>query len=186
MKNEKMLIYDNYTKDISFFTGELKQYLMDAGYFEEPGLVEKGVARTKELLVLTDALHLKWQRADSPYIIGMLAEIYTIFYKRKIVIERGHHLMGSDEVVGRKTKNIDLVQFCDETYNLSVFMLASFGKLTLEEVFCIKYLDNPDELAICSYPNILWSCTANTKIMTDFKRPSNLCISTPKVYEMNL
>ncbi len=57
-------------------------------------------------------------------------------------------------------------------------MLASFGKLTLEEVFCIKYLDNPDKIAICSCPNILWSCTANTKIMTDFERSSKLCVTS--------
>ena len=56
------------------------------GYFTEPaskghhlakagGLVEHSVNVTRRLLALTDALHVKWPRKESPYLVGMFHDM---------------------------------------------------------------------------------------------------------------
>ncbi len=118
MLNEKLLIYVNYTKDIPFFTEELKQYLINSGYFEESDLFEKAIVRTKELLRLTDRLQIEWIRPDSPYLIGLLSEIYKLFYNCEVVIDEGETLMETGKVINGKTKQIKFEEFYPESLDL--------------------------------------------------------------------
>lgn len=170
---ERLLNYEDMVQHVPFFNEELKNNLLNTGFFEDDELFPTAFARTKELLRLTKALNLEWSRPDSPYIIGLLSEIYKLFYKRIIIIDEGENLMGSDKVINRKTKQIKIDEFYPETLELSVFKAATFGKLTEEEIFCIRFLENPHKIAICSYPNILWVFAANRKISCDFLKTQN-------------
>ncbi len=183
MLNEKLMIYDSLVKGVPFFTDDVRNYLIDAGYFEEENLFEIGVQRTRELLSLTEKLQLKWSRSDSPYIIGLLSEIYKLFYNREVVIDEGEILMGTDKVINRKTKQIKLEEFYPESLDLSVFMMATMGRLTEEEIFCVKYLDNPDEIAISHYSNIIWVFAVNRQVLNELWKIKNFGVTVLKADE---
>lgn len=123
----------------------------------EGGLFDHSLETAKALVDLTKKLGLKWQRDESPYIVGMFHDIckcdnyiyneYTLEWEyRPDIIIPGH---------GDK----------------SVIMLQRFIDLTNEEIACIRwhmgaYEKDPKMWdyygkAIEKYPNVLYTHTAD-------------------------
>ena len=109
--------------------------LKEIGFFDAPastkyhgnypgGLFDHSFAVTKSLLSLTKRMELKWERPQSPYLVGML-----------------HDLCKCDQYIRRE----------DDTYEYntgltltghgdkSVIMAQKFISLTEEEILCIRW-----------------------------------------------
>ena len=136
----------------------------------EGGLFDHSLATAEALVDLTEKLNLKWERPESPYIVGMY-----------------HDLCKCDNYI----KN-SLYEFCvtepEFIYNpdiiipghgdKSVIMLQKYIELTDEEIACIRWHMGAYETdpkmwnyygkAIEKYPNVLFTHTADmiaSKIM---------------------
>ena len=141
-------------KEIEFFTAPASTKYHGA---YEGGLFDHSIAVARQLILLTEALELKWDRPESPYIVGMfhdlckcdnyVFDIETGKYKyNPIVIIPGH---------GDK----------------SVILLQRLFHLTLEEIACIRWHMGAYETntkmweyygtAIEEYPNVLFTHTAD-------------------------
>lgn len=142
----------------------LELSLLTIGFFECPastkfhgayegGLFDHSFAVAKCLRSLTNRLELKWQREESPELVGMLHDICkTLKYKK---ITSGYeYIKGSPEGHGE----------------LSVEMLADKIILTTEEKESIywhmgAFTDAKQwpeyTAAIQKFPNILWTHTAD-------------------------
>ena len=142
--------------------------LIDLGFFTAPasikyhgaykgGLFDHSLATAKALVDLTNKLGLKWERPESPYIVGMYHDLCKcddyvfdneadkFVYNPNIIIP-GH---------GEK----------------SVIMIQNYISLTAEEIACIRWhmgayetdtkLWNYYGRAIEKYPNVLYTHTAD-------------------------
>lgn len=123
------------------------------------GLYLHSEAVTENLLRFTYDLNLKWQREESPYIVGMFHDLCKIdAYKREIV---------DDSNSEKYTWNED--QLLKGHGEKSVMLLSQFMTLTEEEILCIRYhmgaYETDDwkqfDLAIKKYPNVLYTHTAD-------------------------
>lgn len=158
---------------------ELMAYLNDGGFFTAPastkyhGVYEGGLynhsrAVTKELENLTECMGLKWQREESPFIVGMFHDLckcdqYKLVKGNPEVIYEGnngrvvygpakYHYEHNDKLLltGHGAK--------------SVMILSQFMRLTEEEMLCIRYhmasyvTDDWDQydLAVRKCPNLLY------------------------------
>lgn len=164
-KNERINRYIEFVPENAF----IKLNKLDTlGFFTAPastkyhgaylgGLFDHSLETAKALVELTEKLGLKWQRAESPYIVGMYHDLckcdnylykpYTeeFIYNPDIIIP-GH---------GDK----------------SVIMLQQFIDLSDEEIACIRwhmgaYEKDPKMWdyygkAIEKYPNVLYTHTAD-------------------------
>lgn len=149
---------------------EFYEWLFDNGFTKAPastehhgayegGLYDHSLAVTKELLNFTDKLGLKWQRPESPLIVGMFHDLCKIdAYKREVVDEKNSEKYEWNEdqlLTGHGDK--------------SVMLLSRFMTLTEEEILCIRYhmgaYETGDwkqfDLAIKKYPNVLFTHTAD-------------------------
>lgn len=143
--------------------GEVVSKLIEWGFFNAPasrnhhgsyrgGLFDHSYAVTEELLMLTRHNRLKWERSESPYIVGMF-----------------HDLCKVDNYIWDSTKN-------SYSYNnsclfkghgdKSIMLLSTLMPLTMEEAACIRYhmgAFTPKEeweyysRAVNLYPNVLWT-----------------------------
>lgn len=117
----------------------------------ESGLFDHSYNVAESLIMLTQRNGLKWQRPESPYIVGMFHDIckidsYELDYE-------GNYQYNTDTLLkGHGDK--------------SVMILASLITLTEEEVMCIRYhmgaFTDKEEWndytrAIHKYPNVLWT-----------------------------
>lgn len=117
------------------------------------GLYRHSRAVTDELLYLTDRLNLKWQREESPYIVGMFHDLCKI----------DAYVQGLD---GYEHNEDQLIKGHGDK---SVILLSQFMTLTEEEIMCIRYHMGAYEtenwkqfdLAIKKYPNVLFTHTAD-------------------------
>ena len=144
----------------------LRNYLDNMGFFEVPastkyhgnyrgGLFDHSLAVTKNLLLLTERLGLKWERERSPYLVGML-----------------HDICKCDQYVkqadGSYTYQNDL-PLCGHG-DKSVILALQVEMLTMEEIMCIRWhmgayddskVWNNLGAAIETYPNVLYTHTAD-------------------------
>lgn len=120
----------------------------------EGGLYDHSCEVTNRLLGLTERLGLRWQREESPYIVGMFHDLCKIDAYTEI--ETGRYMYNEQSLLkGHGDK--------------SVMLLSRFMTLTYEEIMCIRYhmgayeTDNwkQYDMAIKSYPNVLWTHTAD-------------------------
>lgn len=145
---------------------ELLDWLIGNGFFTAPastkwhgdyegGLFDHSCEVTRKLLELTDTLNLKWQRKESPYIVGMF-----------------HDLCKIDSYIPQKgepayTWNNDMILTGHATK--SIMLLSQFMTLTEEELLCIRFhmgayeTDDWDGYgkAIEKYETVLWTHTAD-------------------------
>ena len=141
------------------------EYLDNMGFFEAPastkyhgnyegGLFEHSVIVTQELVNLTKKLDLKWERPQSPFIIGMLHDLCKIDnYTKK---EDGSYDYNKDKIFTGHG-------------SLSVARAGELFKLTEEEKACIFHhmgayendMWNEYDKAIKKYPNVLYTHTAD-------------------------
>ena len=137
------------------------------GFFEAPasscnhlavsgGLYKHSVNVTLNLIDLTNNMKLKWQRPESPWIVGLFHDLCKC--------DCYEWVYGDDEY-----KHNDETLFKGHGVK-SVMIASTIMQLTEEEVACITYhmgafADKEEWLdytrAIHKYPNVLWTHTAD-------------------------
>ena len=160
----------------------MMKYLMAYGFFTAPasskshgnyegGLFKHSYMVTKSLLTLTQDNHLRWLKARSPFIVGMVHDLCKIDQYR-------HPVMGHiEEFNGGRTPIYDeqAWEYNPDTLlkghgDKSVILLSQFYTLTEEEIMCIRYhmgafTDksewNDYTRAVSQYPNVLWTHQAD-------------------------
>lgn len=142
-------------------------WLYDNGFFTAPastkyhgnyegGLFDHSFTVMTILVELSAKNDLHWQRAASPFVVGML-----------------HDLCKIDQYKPNKPESVDEPPYVYNTSTLlkghgdkSVMMIASHLQLTEEEVMCIRYHMgaftekeewNDYTRAVHKYPNVLWT-----------------------------
>lgn len=153
------------SKDMDWLMGDMTEELRDMGYFQSPASLQHHGQKEGDLYIhskvvamileeLTEKLDLRWQRKDSPKIIGLFHDLCKTdeyvkkggsFEKNKYMLMGGH---------GEK----------------SVIMAQNLLALTEEEMMCIRYhmgayegkevWDSLQRAAV-RYPNILWTMQAD-------------------------
>ena len=133
----------------------------------EGGLFDHSFSVVKFLVELTEKNNLKWQRPESPYIVGMFHDLCKIDQYRHPVIAESAHFNGSVDYIMDENSweyNPDTVLKGHE--EKSVMLLSQFYTLTEEEILCIRYhmgafTDKEDwrdyTRAVNQYPNVLWT-----------------------------
>lgn len=152
---------------------DMMEYLMAYGFFTAPastkyhgnyegGLLEHSYMVTKFLLTLTQANHLIWRKARSPFIVGMFHDLCKIDQYKPV--------FGTGDVppfVGYGYNPDTLLKGHGDK---SVILLSQFYTLTDEEIMCIRYhmgafTDksewNDYTRAVRQYPNVLWTHQAD-------------------------
>lgn len=158
------------TKDgAPIISTELLDWLIENGFFTAPastkhhgdyegGLFDHSVAVTRKLLQLTETLGLKWQRKESPYIIGMFHDLCKIdSYVKQTDNRNNVSYAWNDDMIlnGHATK--------------SIMLLSQFINLTEEELLCIRFHMGAYETddwnsygkSIEKYETVLWTHTAD-------------------------
>ena len=167
------------SNDIQFTTADGTAVSMDSvidcldhiGFFTQPastrfhgdyegGLFDHSYRVATELLKLTDALHLDWERKCSPVIIGLFHDLCKV----------DNYQRDTSGEPGRKFKYDDRPSVWGPGHgSKSVAIASTFIQLTPEEVACIRYhmgayekdeWDNLD-VAIRRFNNVLWTHTAD-------------------------
>lgn len=147
-----------------FISKEFYDWLIKNGFTTAPastkyhgacdgGLYKHSVSVAENLMKLTSSLELKWQRMQSPAIIGMFHDLCKI--DQYIKTEDGYEYNPNVLLAGHGEK--------------SVMLLSQFMQLTEEEMLCIRYHMgayvkedwNGFDLAIKKYPNVLYTHTAD-------------------------
>ena len=172
--------HGSYVADKYLRNEDLMAYLNDGGFFTAPastkyhgvyegGLYDHSRAVTKELENLTECMGLKWQREESPFIVGMfhdlckcdqyklVKDVYEENNGSVVYTPYKYHYEHNDKLLltGHGAK--------------SVMILSQFFALTEEEMLCIRYHMGPYEkedwdgydLAIKKHSNVLWTCSAD-------------------------
>ena len=142
-------------------------WLLERGFFTAPastkyhgshegGLFQHSFSVMKTLVDLTVRNNLKWERPESPYIVGIFHDLcksdsyYSEDYGQTFSYNTDTLLKGHGEK--------------------SVMLLSTLGRLTEEEVVCIRYhmgaFTDKEQWsdytrAIHHYPNVLWTHTAD-------------------------
>lgn len=130
----------------------------------EGGLFDHSFLTAKALVELTEKLDLKWERPESPYIVGMYHDICKC--------DNYVEINSYDEIapIGRKYKyNPDII--IPGHGEKSVIILQKYISLTDEEIACIRWHMGAYETdpkmwdyygkAIEKYPNVLFTHTAD-------------------------
>lgn len=120
------------------------------------GLFDHSIAVMQELVNITEKMELKWQRPESPYIVGFFHDLCKA--DSYFTEDEGQTFCHDDDTLlkGHGDK--------------SVMLLSTLTRLTEEEIACIRYhmgaFTNKEEWsdytrAIHWYPNVLWTHTAD-------------------------
>lgn len=156
---------------IIYFRGieSLKDYykvLHDKGFFDAPastkyhgnykgGLFDHSANVAIALKTMTDKLNLKWEREESPLIVGMLHDLCKIDqYKYE---DDTYKWDDSPVIKGHGLKSVIYaqklgIQLTDEEIACIVYHMGAF---------CPKEEWNDYGEAISKYPNVLWTHTAD-------------------------
>ena len=122
---------------------------------------------TEYLLALTQANHLIWRKARSPFIVGMFHDLCKI--------DQYRHPASDLFVDGMLLPDPSKWEYNPDTLlkghgDKSVMLLSQFYTLTDEEIMCIRYhmgafTDksewNDYTRAVRNYPNVLWTHQAD-------------------------
>lgn len=143
---------------------DFKMYLIHHGFFNAPastkyhgayegGLFDHSFAVMNFLVDLSANNNLKWQRAESPFIIGLFHDLCKIDQYRRTKDDTAQWEYNPDTLIkGHGDK--------------SIILLSGFITLTDEEIMCIRYhmgaFTEKEEWkdytnAIHLYPNVLWT-----------------------------
>ena len=159
-----------------------EKWLFNCGFFTAPastkyhgaykgGLFDHSYTVCGRLQQLTKDNNLKWQRPESPLIVGMFHDVCK--YDQYIpIVESEYVSNGKDKLV--QADVIKGYEFNTNTVlkghgSKSVMILSQFINLTEEEMLCIRYHMGPYEKeewaefdkAIRKYPNVLWTHLAD-------------------------
>lgn len=159
IRNQKLLGYLN---DSGFFTAPASTKFHGA---YEGGLFDHSCAVTHRLVELTENNGLRWQRNESPFIVGMFHDLCKCDqYVKKLP---GPAALGLEY-------EKPVYEYNEQTIlkghgSKSVMILSQFINLTEEEMLCIRYHMGAYEkeewaefdMAIRKYPNVLWTHMAD-------------------------
>lgn len=165
----------------------LLQYLEAAGFYEAPAskghhgaykgaLFDHSLQVAYELINLTDKLELKWERKESPAIVGMLHDLCKI---DAYILVNDEEIVETQTLGGEKNK-VPIVtgqhyewnrqQLLDGHREKSCILALRYIDLTDEELMCIRYHMGAFEgekkwekysAAVAKYPNVLYTHTAD-------------------------
>lgn len=165
-KDDRMKQYLDFMSKSSFFINPSE--LDSLGFFTAPastkyhgayegGLFDHSLETAKQLVNLTEKLGLKWEKQDSPFIVGMYHDLCKCD-NYVIDVETGKYKYNPDMIL-------------DGHGEKSVIMLQKIVHLTDEEIACIRWHMGAYETdtkmwdyygrAIEKYPNVLYTHTAD-------------------------
>ena len=158
----------------------LLEWLEQAGFYEAPAsvkhrntyagsLFDHSLQVTYDLIQLTEKLDLKWEREESPAVVGMLHDVCKmedyVFEPEEVgVCLDGTPVYGEPRAQWRKR------QLWHDHGDKSLIMLMGHIDLTEEEKACIRYhmgaFTSKEEWeyyteAVRKYPNVLYTHTAD-------------------------
>ena len=132
-------------------TPQFYHWLITDGFFDAPastkyhgayegGLYEHSRAVFNRLAILTDDNNLKWQRPESPFIIGMFHDLCKYDNYKKVFgteVELQPGVKFSDANIAHYEYNTNTLLKGHATK--SIILLSQFMTLTEEEMLCIRY-----------------------------------------------
>lgn len=147
--------------------------LRDRGFFDAPastkyhgaypgGLFDHSMNVTRHLVKLTENMELNWYRPESPWVIGFFHDLCKMDQ-----YQRYSELTKEGVILTYKYRDDTLYKGHGDK---SVMLLSTFGRLTEEEVACIRYhmgaFTEKEQWteytgAIHRFPNVLWTHTAD-------------------------
>lgn len=153
-----------------FIDKEFETYLLANGFFSAPastkyhgnyegGLFDHSFTVMNILVELSAKNNLKWQRAESPFIVGMFHDLCKIDQYR---IDNSEPYTVGEATRYEYRTDTDFKGHGDK----SILLLCQYMKLTEEEVMCIRYhmgaFTEKDEWrdytnAVHRYANVLWT-----------------------------
>ena len=162
---------------------EFLQALEEAGYYEAPagvyhhgayvgGLFDHSMNVAERLNMLTVCLGLKWERPESPAVIGILHDVCKLWQYDTEYVEKTEQVDGREAIVEVPQFSWRKHQDMPGHGDASLIRIMQLGgmELTREEIYCIRYhmaayegkeaWDALDK-AIRQYPNIIYTHTAD-------------------------
>ena len=164
-KADRIKQYKNFIGDYGYFGIEELDQL---GFFTAPastkyhgayegGLFDHSFITAKTLVELTERLELKWERTESPYIVGMFHDLCKCDNYKSHEFDKTYSYNPDIIITGHGDK--------------SIIMLQKYISLTDEEIACIRWHMGAYETdpkmwdyygrAIEKYPNVLYTHTAD-------------------------
>lgn len=152
MPNRFTKEFTNILKENSFFTAPASIHHHGA---YSGALFDHSLTVTNSLLYLTRQLELKWQRKESPLIVGMFHDLCKVDNYHKTENEAWEY------------NNATLLPGHGDK---SVIMLQQYMRLTEEEMLCIRWhmgaFDDKENWnsygrAVTNFPNVLYTHTAD-------------------------
>lgn len=146
-------------------SSQFLEWLEEQGYYTAPAskghhgaevgaLFSHSFQVAYELVNLTERLDLKWERSESPYIVGMLHDFCKL----------DNYVIDEEEIKWNKER------MYPGHGDKSLIMLMGYINLTEEEKMCIRYhegafTDSKEwefySRAVRKYPNVLYTHTAD-------------------------
>lgn len=172
MENLDDVAKENIIQDMFEQWPQLIDWLIENDYFSKPaakshhgakwgGLFEHSLQVTYELTQLTERLGLKWERPESPFIIGMLHDVCKL---------DNYEILPLGTELGKPDINWNKEQDYPGHGEKSLIMLMGLINLTEEEKMCIRYhmgaFTSSEEWpfysrAVKKWPNVLYTHTAD-------------------------
>ena len=165
----------------SVVSDDMMEYLMAYGFFTAPastkyhgnyegGLLNHSRMVTEYLLALTQANHLIWRKARSPFIVGMFHDLCKIDQYRHPIKETLY--VGSEEttIYDEQAWEYNPNTLVKGHGDKSVILLSQHMTLTEEESMCILYhmgaFTDREQWrsftdAVHRFPNVLWTHQAD-------------------------
>lgn len=154
-------------------------FLLKEGFFTSPastkyhgaydgGLYDHSKAVYKRLRKLTVMNDLKWQRPESPFIVGMFHDLCKID-QYKLVETKTQNVLGQEVTLEDAHYEYNDRTLLKGHGAKSVMLLSQFLTLTEEELLCIRYHMGAYEkeewseldMAIKKYENVFWTHAAD-------------------------
>jgi HD superfamily phosphohydrolase YqeK len=162
---------------------DIELHLKELDFFNKPASVKYHGQNTgdlfhhsidvaQSLVDLTRKLDLKWERASSPYIVGLFHDLCKCdnYISTDYVVGTIETDGKTAETVTKKEWNYNDKMILNGHGEKSVIMVQKFYKLTDEEIACIRWhmgaFDEKDNwkhysYAVSQYPNVLYTHTAD-------------------------
>lgn len=162
------------TKIGSIISDEFKEYLLREGFFRVPastkyhgayegGLFDHSLTVMAFLVELSVRNAIKWQREESPFIVGMFHDLCKI--------DQYCHPIVNETLTGKPVYDSNSWEYNKESLfkghgDKSIMLLSQHIVLTEEEALCIRYhmgaFTEKSEWgdytnAIHKYPTVLWT-----------------------------
>lgn len=168
--------------DLVIGNNKLMRYLEEEGFFTAPastkyhgnyegGLYDHSSKVFERLNKLTIDNNLRWERDESPFIVGMFHDLCKCDQYKKVYDDTVEYVVSGKKLVPADKFHYEYDQntLLKGHGSKSVIILSQFINLTEEEMLCIRYhmgayeTDEWDEFgkAIEKYPNVLWTHMAD-------------------------